>query len=144
MNKVSNLIYRKGNTVHTVDASASVYRALEMMVSKNVGALVVYHENEFVGILTERDYARKVILKGRHSDETAIAEIMDSRPATVSFDDSIEHCMALMSDKHIRYLPVLADGHVVGLVSMGDLVRFIIDDQKSTIQQLQNFISGSV
>jgi CBS domain-containing protein len=144
MKKVSNLIYAKGNTVNTIEADSSVYDALERMVSHNIGALVVYHENEFVGLMTERDYARKVILKGKNSKETTVAEIMHSKPATVTFEDSIERCMEIMADKHIRYLPVIADQHVVGLVSMGDVVRFIMDDQKNTIQSLQNYISGSI
>ncbi|MFT4032313.1 MAG: CBS domain-containing protein [Siphonobacter sp.] len=144
MRKVSHLICNKGNTVYTIQGSLSVYDALEFMVSKNIGALVVYNENEFVGIMTERDYARKVILRGKSSDKTAVAEIMDTYPATVTFDDTIERCMEIMSDKHIRYLPVVADRHVVGLVSMGDVVRFIMEDQKSTIEHLQNFITGAV
>jgi CBS domain-containing protein len=144
MKKVSNLIYAKGNTVNTIDAAASVFDALEQMVSHNIGALVVYHEGEFVGIMTERDYARKVILRGKNSKETTVAEIMNSKPATVTFEDSIERCMEIMADKRIRYLPVVADRHVVGLVSMGDVVRFIMDDQKNTIQSLQNYISGSI
>ena len=144
MKKVSNLIYQKGNTVTVIDASKSVYDALEIMVQKNIGALVVYEHDSFVGVVTERDYAQKVIVKGKHSYNTLVSEIMQINPATVKFEDTIEKCMELMSDKHIRYLPVLADNHVVGLVSMGDLVRYIIEDQKDTINHLQNFISGGV
>ena len=144
MKKVSNLIYQKGNTVTVIDASKSVYDALEIMVQKNIGALVVYEQDSFVGVITERDYAQKVIVKGKHSHNTLVSEIMQINPATVKFEDTIEKCMELMSDKHIRYLPVLADNHVVGLVSMGDLVRYIIEDQKDTINHLQNFISGGM
>jgi CBS domain-containing protein len=144
MKKVSNLIYQKGNTVTVIDASKSVYDALEIMVQKNIGALVVYEHDSFVGVVTERDYAQKVIVKGKHSYNTLVSEIMQINPATVKFEDTIERCMELMSDKHIRYLPVLADNHIVGLVSMGDLVRYIIEDQKDTINHLQNFISGGV
>lgn len=144
MKKVSNLIYQKGNTVTVIDASKSVYDALEIMVQKNIGALVVYKQDSFVGVVTERDYAQKVIVKGKHSHDTLVSEIMQINPATVKFEDTIEKCMELMSDKHIRYLPVLADNHVVGLVSMGDLVRYIIEDQKDTINHLQNFISGAM
>ena len=144
MKKVSNLIYQKGNTVTVIDASKSVYDALEIMVQKNIGALVVYEQDSFVGVITERDYAQKVIVKGKHSYNTLVSEIMQINPATVKFEDTIEKCMELMSDKHIRYLPVLADNHVVGLVSMGDLVRYIIEDQKDTINHLQNFISGGM
>jgi CBS domain-containing protein len=143
MKKVSQLLYKKGNAVTTVEARTSVYDALERMVEGNFGAMVVLHEGEFAGLMTERDYARKVVLKGKASKETSVAEIMNSKPATVTLNDTIEHCMELMSDKHIRYLPVLSEGHVVGLVSMGDLVRFIIEDQDHTIRDLKNYISGS-
>ena len=144
MKKVSNLIYHKGNTVTIIDGPKTVYDALEIMVQKNIGSLVVYEDNQFVGVITERDYAQKVIVKGKHSHDTLVSEIMEATPASVKLDDSIERCMELMSDKHIRYLPVVADGHVVGLVSMGDVVRYIIEDQKDTINHLQNFISGGV
>ena len=144
MKKVSNLIYNKGNTVTIIDGSKSVYDALEIMVQKNIGSLVVYEHDQFVGVVTERDYAQKVIVKGKHSHNTLISEIMQTTPASVKLDDTIERCMELMSDKHIRYLPVVAEGHVVGLVSMGDVVRYIIEDQKDTIHHLQNFISGGV
>ena len=144
MKKVSNLIYTKGNSITVVETTTPVYEALEIMVSKNMGALIVFKEGEYAGLFTERDYARKVILKGKNSHDTVVGDIMQENAATVSFNDSIETCMEIMSDKHIRYLPVLSEGHVVGIVSMGDLVRFIIDDQKHTIQHLQNFISGSV
>ncbi len=144
MKKVSNLIYHKGNTVTVIDASKSVFEALMIMSEKNIGALVVYDQDQFVGILTERDYAQKVIVKGKHSNDTLVSEIMESEYASVKFDDSIEHCMEIMSAKHIRYLPVIAEKHVVGIVSMGDVVRYIIEDQKATISHLQNFISGGV
>lgn len=144
MKKVSTLIYHKGNTVTVIDASKTVFEALEIMVQKNIGALVVYSDGKYTGIVTERDYAQKVIVKGKHSNDTTVGEIMQRMPAFVRFEDSIEQCMEIMSDKHIRYLPVLADEHVVGLVSMGDVVRFIIEDQKVTINHLQNFISGGM
>jgi CBS domain-containing protein len=144
MKKVSNLIYHKGNTVTIIDGSKTVYDALEIMVQKNIGSLVVYEDNQFVGVVTERDYAQKVIVKGKHSHDTLVSEIMQATPASVKLDDTIERCMELMSDKHVRYLPVVAEGHVVGLVSMGDVVRYIIEDQKDTINHLQNFISGGV
>lgn len=144
MKKVLNLINHKGNTVTIIDATKTVYDALEIMVQKNIGALVVYDDDKFVGVVTERDYAQKVIVKGKHSHDTLVSEIMQASPATVKFDDTIEKCMELMSDKHIRYLPVVAENHVVGLVSMGDVVRYIIEDQKDTINHLQNFISGGM
>ncbi|MEA5137655.1 CBS domain-containing protein [Arcicella rigui] len=144
MKKVSNLIYHKGNTVTVIDASKTVFEALMIMSEKNIGALVVYDHDQFVGILTERDYAQKVIVKGKHSNDTLVSDIMESEYASVKFDDSIERCMEIMSERHIRYLPVIADNHVVGIVSMGDVVRYIIEDQKATISHLQNFISGGV
>jgi CBS domain-containing protein len=144
MKKVSHLIYHKGNTVTVIETSKSVYDALELMVQKNIGALVVYEEGRYRGIMTERDYARKVIVKGKNSHDTLVRDIMEDNPSSVKFEDTIERCMEIMSDKHIRYLPVLAEDHVVGLVSMGDLVRFIMEDQKNTIEHLQNFISGGV
>ena len=144
MKKVSHLILHKGNTVNVIESTKTVFEALEIMISKNIGALVVYQDGEFKGLLTERDYARKVAIMGKNSHDTLVDEIMQTQPATVKFDDTIERCMEIMSDKHIRYLPVVADNHVVGLVSMGDLVRFIIEDQKHTINHLQNFISGFV
>ncbi len=144
MKKVTALLTKKGNTVTTIPATESVFEALERMVARNIGALIVTHEGEYAGLITERDYARKVVLKGKASKETTVAEIMDSKPATVSLNDPLERCMELMSDKHIRYLPVLAEGRVVGLVSMGDLVRFIIEDQDVTIRDLQNYISGTM
>jgi CBS domain-containing protein len=144
MKKVSQLILQKGNTVTTIQANKTVFDAIEIMAAKNIGALMVYQDDVFVGVLTERDYTHKVILKGRHSHDTLVSEIMQSQPSTVAFNDSIEKCMEVMSEKRIRYLPVLADSHVVALVSMGDLVRFIIEDQKHTIQNLQNYISGNV
>ena len=151
MKKVSQLLYKKGNAVASVDAAESVYDVLEKMVERNIGAIVVLHEGEFAGLMPERDAllaapaaADRVVLTGRASKETTVAEIMNAKPATVTLNDTIETCMELMSDKHIRYLPVLAEGHVVGLVSMGDLVRFIIEDQDHTIRDLKNYISGSV
>lgn len=144
MKKVAQLLSKKGHDVASIEADESVYDALERMVARNIGALVVCQDGECQGLLTERDYARKVILKGKSSKDSLVSEIMDPQPATVTVNDSIEHCMALMSEKHIRYLPVLTEKKVVGLVSMGDLVRFIMDDQTLTIQDLRNYISGTV
>ncbi|MFC0185431.1 CBS domain-containing protein [Pseudarcicella hirudinis] len=144
MKKVSNLIQGKGSTVTTIEATKTVYEALEVMVENNIGAIIVLHEGEYIGLLTERDYARKVILKGKHSQETLVGDIMQNNPPNVTFNDTIEKCMEIMSDKHIRYLPVVTEKEVKGLVSMGDLVRFIIEDQKHTIENLQNYISGAV
>jgi CBS domain-containing protein len=144
MKKVSQLLLQKGGAVKTIDASKTVYEALEIMISNDFGALIVSQDGRYAGLLTERDYARKVALLGKNSHDTHIAEIMQTNPSSVSLKDSIETCMSIMSAKHIRYLPVLEGDDVVGVVSMGDLVRFIIDDQKNTISHLQNFITGGV
>lgn len=144
MKKVSQLIAQKPKAIATIDYGKSVYEAIEIMADKGIGALLVYQSDEFAGVFTERDYTYKVILKGRNSHDTAVGEIMQNSPATIAPADSIERCMEIMADKHIRYLPVLAEQKVVGLVSMGDVVRFIIDDQKDTIANLQNYISGTV
>lgn len=144
MKKVSQLLLLKGSAVKTIESSMTVYEALEIMISNDFGALIVSQNGKYAGLLTERDYARKVALLGKNSHDTPISEIMQVNPTSVSLNDSIETCMAIMSAKHIRYLPVLVEDNVVGLVSMGDLVRFIIDDQKNTIGHLQSFISGGV
>lgn len=144
MKKVSNLLHMKGNTVCSIDSKSTVYEALELMVQKNIGSLIVIKNGRFSGLITERDYARKVVLHGKLSKETTVEEIMETNPPTVSLNDSIEHCMHLMSDNNIRYLPVKSEDHVVGMVAMTDVVRFIIDDQRNTIQNLHNYISGSI
>jgi CBS domain-containing protein len=144
MKKVTHLIQNKGKAVNGVPTNTPVYKALELMIEKNIGALLVFNEEQLVGLFTERDYARKVILMGKNSHDTTVGEIMETNVSKVSSNDSIERCMEIMSDKHIRYLPVMESEKVEGLVSMGDLVRFIIDDQKHTITNLQNYISGVV
>ena len=112
------------------------------MMKENVSALLILEENKLEGIFTERDYARKVILNGKSSKETAISEVMTSDIITVKPEDSIEHCMKIMTDRHFRHLPVLADNNVVGIVSIGDMVRFIIENQKKTIEHLENYINS--
>jgi CBS domain-containing protein len=144
MKKVSYLIKQKGNNVLAVQASQTVYEAIEVMAARNVGSLVVYDGEKFVGVLTERDYTQKVILKGKHSHDTKVAEIMDDHPHTVTMNDGIEKCMQEMTDNHIRYLPVVEAEKVIGVVAMSDLVKHIIDEQKNTIQNLQNYISGTM
>lgn len=142
MGKVRSILQLKGNAIFTISPSNTVYDALELLVEKNIGALMVVEDEKFVGIFTERDYARKVILKGRSSKETLIGEIMTSTPVTVTTDDSIEHCMKLMTNKFIRHLPVLDDGKLSGLISIGDVVKYIIDEQKFIIENLEHYISG--
>src|SRR2546428_10843959 len=142
MPKVRNILKEKGNAIYSIAPDQTVYEALELLVDKNIGALVVIDNGKFVGIFTERDYARKVILKGKASKETLIGEIMSANPITISSDESLEQCMKLMTNKFIRHLPVVDDGKLVGLVSIGDLVKYIIDEQKFIIENLETYIAG--
>lgn len=144
MGQVHNILQTKGNAVYAVHPDDTVYEALNVLVDKNVGALVVLDGDDFLGIFSERDYARRVILKGRASKETRIREIMTEHPITVSLDDSIEDCMIKMTDKHIRHLPVVDEkGRLVGVISIGDVVKFIIDEQRYVINNLESYIKGT-
>ena len=144
MKKVKVILHEKADKIASIDASATVYEGLAMMVDRNIGALIVLDNGSFKGIMTERDYARKVMLQGRSSRNTQIGEIMEKSPVTISPDTSVQQCMELMSDKNIRYLPVLDRGTVTGIISIGDVVRNIIDEQKNTINHLQDYIAGNV
>ncbi len=139
--KVSDILQTKGINIFSISSNATVYDALKIMGEKNIGALPVIDDGQLVGILSERDYARKVILKGKSSQDTLVKEIMTEKPITVSTDDKIETCMGLMSEKHIRHLPVVKDGTVTSMISIGDVVTSIIKMQKETITHLQNYIS---
>lgn len=143
MGKVRNILERKKNDVFSVSPQSTVYDALELMVDKNVGALMVIDNDELIGIFTERDYARKVILQGKASKETVIHEIMTGRPVTVSPEDTIEECMRLMTNKFIRHLPVVNEGELIGVISIGDVVKFIIEEQKFIIENLEHYITGT-
>jgi CBS domain-containing protein len=127
--------------VWSIEPSASVYDAIELMAEKGIGALLVMEAGKLVGILSERDYARKIILQGRASKSTAVKEIMTSRVAYTDPEQDIQECMALMTDKRIRHLPVLESGQLCGVVSIGDLVKAIIDEQKFIIEQLERYIT---
>lgn len=142
MNTVRGLLETKGYAVHTIGPEATVREALERMARANVGALVVTEAGRLTGILSERDYARKVVLRGRHSNETLVREIMTPDPVYVEPSHPIELCMALMTDKRVRHLPVMQDGKLVGVISIGDVVKAIIDEQKFEIQQLEQYIHG--
>lgn len=142
MGKVRNILQTKGKVIISIEPQDTVYYALELMCEKNVGALLVLQEGRFAGLFTERDYARKVILKGKASKETLVGEIMTENVATVSPDTPIEACMQLMTRSYIRHLPVLEGQELVGLVSIGDLVKYIIDEQKFIIENLEHFITG--
>jgi CBS domain-containing protein len=141
MGKVRSILQAKGSAVFTVEPGVTVYNAIQMMCEKNIGGLLITDHGRLVGIFTERDYARKLILKGKSSKDTHIKEIMTENPITVSMDNSIEDCMQLMVDKHIRHLPVVDDGKLAGMISVGDVVRHIIDEQKSIIEHLEQYIS---
>ena len=143
MKTVKQLLDAKGHNVWIVAPDASVYEALKLMADKDVGALLVLEAGKLVGIISERDYARKVILKGKFSKDTPVHEIMTTRLVYVRPEQTIQECMALMTDQHIRHLPVLAGAELVGLVSIGDLVKAIISEQEFLIQNLQDYIMGS-
>ena len=140
MGAVRNIIEGKGKAVHCTTPDTTVYDALESLEEMNVGALVVVENGRLVGIFTERDYARKVILKGRASKETLVRDIMTERPIYVTPDSTIEQCMQLMSDKWIRHLPVLENDQVVGVISIGDVVKYIINEKDFIIRHLEHYI----
>jgi CBS domain-containing protein len=142
MGKVKNILDTKGRTVFSVTPEVTVYSAIELMCQKDVGGLLICENEKLVGIFTERDYARKLILKGKSSKETPIGELMTRNPIVVSPESTIEDCMKIMSSKNIRHLPVVEGDKLVAMISIGDVVRFIIEEQKSIIEQLEQYISG--
>lgn len=140
--KVADILLSKGNNVYSVTENITVYDALKVMGEKNVGALLVMEDQKLKGIISERDYARKIILKGKSSRETLVKEIMTEKVITVLPEDNIEKCMQLMSGRKIRHLPVMKDDKVLGIVSITDVVTGIIEMQKNTIAQLESYISN--
>src|SRR3954469_25750837 len=134
MGTVRNLLEKKGYAVYSVHPDSSVYDALELLEDKNLGALVVVENGKLIGIFTERDYARKVILKGRSSKETLVRDIMSSHPVFVTPDSTISDCMQMMTDKFIRHLPVLESNQLVGVISIGDVVKYIINEKDFIIE----------
>jgi len=142
MTLVKQLLRSKGSEVVTVTPDTSVYDALQTMAEKNIGALVVVEKDEVVGIISERDYARKVILQGKTSIKVPVQEIMTERVYFVYPENTIEQCMALMTDKRVRHLPVLENDKLAGIVSIGDAVKAIISNQEFMIEQLENYIVG--
>jgi CBS domain-containing protein len=140
---VKHLLDRKGHEIWSVDAAAPVLTAIRMMAERGVGALPVMINGQLAGMISERDYARKVILMGRASADTPVSQIMSSPVITVTPDDRVHRCMELMTQKRIRHLPVVDEGAtLVGMVSIGDLVRAVIEEQRETIEQLERFIAG--
>ena len=139
--KVAEILQSKGSQVFSVTSDLTVYEALKAMGEKNIGALLVIEGQQLIGIISERDYARKIILKGKSSHDTLVKEIMTEKVISVSPDDNIEKCMELMSERHIRHLPVMKDGIVTGIISITDVVTAIIASQKETISYLHNYIS---
>lgn len=142
MKTVKQLLSTKSGDIFSVPANTSVLNALRVMMEKNISALLILEERQLLGIFTERDYARKIILQGKASADTLLNEVMTSQPITVSPEDSLDHCMQTMTDKHIRHLPVVQGDQLIGMVSIGDVVKFIIEDQKQTISQLESYISS--
>lgn len=142
MAKVRDILNVKGRDVWSIEPDASVYDAMRLMADKGVGALLVMEGEKLAGIISERDYARKVILQGRSSRTTQVSEIMISRVAYAELDQDIEECMAVITEERVRHLPVIEAGRVVGVISIGDLVKSIIDEQKFMIEQLVRYING--
>ena len=142
MYTVRDVLREKGAQVHSTTPDTTVYEALKVMDEKNLGALVVFEKGEMVGIISERDYARKMILRGKHSQDTPVAEIMTTRVITVTPDQNLEMCMELISGKHVRHLPVIEEDRVVGIISIGDIVKGIITHKESVIEQLEKYIKG--
>jgi CBS domain-containing protein len=142
MRTVSQLLSAKGDQIFSVEPTDSVLLAIEMMATRHVGALLVMSQGNLIGIISERDYARKVILKKRSSHDTPVADIMTSPALAVSPSDTVHHCMHLMTEERIRHLPVLDAGRVVGILSIGDLVKAVIEEQSEQIEQLERYIAG--
>jgi len=144
MKKVSDIFFHKGRKITSVSSETTVLEALKIMADQNIGSIMVMDGDNYLGIMTERDYSRKVILKGKSSTDTKVSEIMSEELPRVTPADTIEHCMQLMSDRNIRYLPVFEDEKLVGIVSINDLVRETILTQQETISQLKDYLHASM
>jgi len=142
MRTVRQILQTKGNDLWSVDPETLVFDALKLMAEKNVGALLVLRSKRLVGIFSERDYARRMILKGKHSKETLVSEVMTEKPICVSPDRTLDVCMSLMTENHIRHLPVTDHETLLGVISIGDVVKEIILEQQGTINDLENYITG--
>ncbi len=144
MKKVSSIIERKGSSIVGVSPDTNVVNALTLMAEKNIGSVVVMENEKYLGIMTERDYSRKVVLKGKNSMDTKVADIMSTELPSVNPADSIEHCMELMSQHNIRYMPVFDKDHLAGIISISDVVKETILSQKETISHLESYIHSNV
>ena len=144
MKKVSDIFLHKERKITAVPPSTSVLEALRIMSIQNIGSVMVVENQDYLGIMTERDYSRKVILKGKSSTDTPVSEIMSNDLPAVNLHDSIEHCMQLMADKNIRYLPVFEQDKIYGVVSLHDLIRETIQHQQETISQLKDYLHASM
>ena len=139
---IREILTHKGGTTWTVSPDTTVFEAIEIMAEKNIGALLVTRDNKLAGIISERDYTRKVALKGRSSKDTRVNEILSGQVVSVTPDHSVEQCLRLMTENRIRHLPVLEGNQILGVISIGDLVNWVISAQSSTIQQLETYITG--
>ncbi|MBO9570597.1 MAG: CBS domain-containing protein [Chitinophagaceae bacterium] len=144
MKKVADVIARKGSNVTNVSPSTSVLEVLKIMADQNIGSVVVIDNGNYIGIMTERDYSRKVILKGKSSTDTRVEEIMSSDFPRITPSDTIDYCMQLMADKNIRYLPVFDEDKLCGIISMNDLIKETILSQQETITQLKDYLHASM
>jgi CBS domain-containing protein len=142
MLRVGQLLARKGNVIWSIDADEPVLEAIQIMADRGIGALPVLRREQLVGLVSERDYARKVVLQRRSSADTPVWQIMSSPVITVTSDDTIRDCMTIMTEKRFRHLPVLDEGELSGMISIGDCVRTVIEEQEATIEQLEKFITG--
>jgi CBS domain-containing protein len=141
---VNAILQQKGSAAWSISPDATVFDAIKLMADKNIGALVVFDTNQrLVGIITERDYTRKVMLKGRSSKDTPVNQVMTAAPVTVDPGMSVTECMEIMTREHVRHLPVLEAGKLMGIISIGDLVKWIIAAQATTIEHLENYIAGT-
>ncbi len=144
MATVKQLLESKDNHVWSISPETTVFEGLQFMAEKNIGALLVTRDDKLIGIFSERDYARKVILKGKASKDTTIGELMTREVVYTTPEDSLDECMALMTAKHIRHLPILNNDKLIGLLTLGDLVKQIMSNQEFKIQELEKYISGSL
>jgi CBS domain-containing protein len=141
MGKVRNILRSKDEIVFTVPSDITVYHAIELMCQKNISALIVEEHGRLSGIFTEKDYARKVVLKGRSSKETLIRELMTLDPITVNSETTIDECMTLMTERNIRHLPVVDCQELIGVISVGDIIRYMLDEQRTIIEHLESYIT---